>query len=136
VVAASLGLHLTLLPEEFSICRLPAGSESPAWALADGQAPAEGLTSVSWTVNETSVVCASARVPQGTHADSGWRALEVDGPLDLATTGVLASVADPLAKAGIAIFAISTFDTDYLLVKDSAMSAAIDALREAGHQVT
>jgi len=84
---------------------------------------------------ELSVVCADAAVPDGVRAERGWRALTVVGPLDLALTGVLASLAVPLAEAGVAIFAIATFDTDYLLVRRERLSDAVTALRAAGHRV-
>jgi hypothetical protein len=90
---------------------------------------------VSWSTEETSVVCASALVPVDITADTGWRALAVAGLLDLSLTGVLASLARPLAEEDIALFAVSTYDTDYLLVKDSALEAAVAALRTVGHIV-
>jgi hypothetical protein len=127
--------ELTLLPGELSICRLPAESGMPAWA-ARGEGAARGpLTSVVWTTDETSVVCASALVPADVQADTGWRALLVTGPLDLALTGVMASLAGPLAAAGVALFALSTYDTDYTLVKASSLEPALAALRAAGHIV-
>jgi hypothetical protein len=129
------GLELILLPGDVSICRLPAGSGVPAWA-APGTSTARGpLTSVTWTIHETSVVCASVLVPDDVQADEGWRALEVMGPLDLDLTGVLASLAGPLAEAGVALFAVSTYDTDYVLIKTPWLEAAMAALRAAGHSV-
>ena len=65
----------------------------------------------------------------------GFRALRVEGSLSFEATGVLASLANPLATAGVPIFVISTFDTDYVLVREDAISVAIEALREAGHSV-
>ncbi len=65
----------------------------------------------------------------------GWRGLKVAGPLDFALTGVLASLAGPLAEAGVSIFAISTYDTDYLFVREEQLGAAIDALRRAGFAI-
>ncbi|MEA2380663.1 MAG: uncharacterized protein QOH72_634 [Solirubrobacteraceae bacterium] len=81
-------------------------------------------------------MCAAARVPDGARAESGWRALGVDGPLDFALTGVLAAVAVPLAEAGVSIFAVSTYDTDYVLVRADRLPDAVAALRGAGHSVT
>ena len=81
------------------------------------------------------VVCAAARVPADARAERGWRALRVAGPLDFALTGVLAAVAVPLADAGVSIFAVSTFDTDYVLVRADRLEAAVAALRAAGHRV-
>ena len=72
----------------------------------------------------------------GVPTEPGWRALQVDGPLDFMLTGVLASLALPLADAGISIFAISSYDTDYVLVKQDKLAGAIDTLRKAGHGVT
>ena len=72
----------------------------------------------------------------GVRAEPGWRLLELAGPFGFAETGILASILDPLARAGVGILAVSTFDTDFVLVKDEALEAAIAALEEAGHQVT
>jgi uncharacterized protein len=73
--------------------------------------------------------------PEATAVHPGWSALMVHGPLDFAPTGVLASIAGPLAEARIGIFALSTFDTDYVLVKEDTLPAAIAVLRAAGHEV-
>jgi hypothetical protein len=81
------------------------------------------------------VVCAESAVPSGVRCERAWRALRVEGPLDFALTGVLASLAVPLAKAGVSIFATSTFDTDYVLVKEELLEQAVNALRLAGHEV-
>jgi hypothetical protein len=128
-------LDLSILPDELSVCRLPAGSELPGWAVLPGPAAPPGLTSATWTSEETSVVCASSAVPPDVQAESGWRALAVAGPLDLSLTGVLSSIARPLAEAGLAIFAVSTYDTDCVLVRQSSLEAAVGALTAAGHRV-
>ena len=70
-----------------------------------------------------------------TQVERGWRAICVAGPLDFALVGVLASLSGTLASAGVSIFAISTFDTDYILVKEDMLGAAREALAAAGHQV-
>lgn len=124
-----MSLDVVVLSEVLSICRLPAGSPLPSWVAT------ERFTSVSWTPEETSVVCATDSVPQGVRAETGWRALKVQGPLDFGLTGVLASLAGPLADARIPVFAVSTFDTDYLLVKQDTLNDAVAALRSAGHRV-
>jgi hypothetical protein len=124
-----LSLELTLLPDPLAICRLPAATALPAWARAGG------LTSVTWTSAETSLVCVAALVPPDVQADAGWRAFVVAGPLDFSLTGVLLSIAQPLADAGVSIFALSTYDTDYVLVKESALPAAVAALTGCGHRV-
>jgi hypothetical protein len=122
------GLSLTVLPGQYAVCRLPAAAVPPL-------VPTTGLLSVTRTPDETSVVCAEAGAPLGAQVESGWRALVVAGPLDFALTGVLASVAAPLADAQVSIFALSTFDTDYVLVRAQALADAVAALRQAGHDV-
>ena len=123
-------MRLRELPEELAVCRLSPGSPAPPWVRAGG-----GLCSLTWTADELSVVCLAAAVPDGVRAETGWRALVVEGPLDMALTGILARLAAPLAEAGVAIFALSTFDTDYVLVRAAALEAARRALAAAGHEV-
>ena len=122
-------LHLTLLPDKLAVCRLAAGSPLPEWAISGG------LISATWTPAETSVVCPAAVVPADIQAACGWRAFAVAGPLDFGLTGILLSIAQPLADAGVSIFVISTYDTDYVLVQESALDAAVAALTGAGHSV-
>ena len=90
---------------------------------------------MSVTSEETSIVCEEGRVPDGVQADTGWRAFKVAGPLDFSLTGILLAMAVPLAEAGVGIFAVSTYDTDYVLVKQGSLDAAVSALRSAGHVV-
>src|SRR5579885_3300270 len=109
-------LRLSPLPDLFAICRLPAGTPVPAW----GQAGP--FVSITRTADELSIVCRQKDVPDGIRAESGWRCLKVEGPFALdGTIGVLAALAAPLAQAAVSIFAVSTYDTDYLLLKDSAL---------------
>jgi uncharacterized protein len=122
-------LTLTVLPEAFAICRLSSDEAVPEWAML-GE-----FVSITHTSDELSIVCAEENVPSDVKADRGWRALKVAGPLDLTLTGVLASLATPLAAAQINIFAISTFDTDYLLVKEYNLDRACAVLRQAGQVV-
>jgi hypothetical protein len=124
-----MSMNLTILPDTFAICRLDARIDIRTEAVL-GE-----FVSITRTNDELSIVCAESVVPSGMKADRGWRALKVEGPLDLALTGVLASLANPLAEAKINIFAISTFDTDYLLVKGCNLIRACDVLRQAGHVV-
>ena len=122
-------LRLSLLPEPLAICRLPPSALIPAWAMIGS------FFTLTRTDEELSIVCPAARVPEEVTCESGWRALKVAGPLDFALTGVLASLAGPLAQAGISLFAVSTYDTDYLLLKEERLAQAISALRAAGHQL-
>ena len=120
---------LTVLGERLSICRLDAGEEVPAWATG---AP---FFSVTRTRDELSVVCPEDVVPEDISRERDWRALKLEGPFDLSMVGILASVASPLAEAGASIFAVSTFDTDYLLVREEQLDLAVDTLRAIGHRV-
>ena len=119
-------LRLETLPELFAICRLPPESAVPPWATGR-------LVSLTRTPEELSIVCPESTVPDGVRHHGGYRALRVEGTLDLNLVGVLAALSTPLAAAGVAIFVISTFDTDYLLVEQSAFSIAAGALEGAGH---
>ena len=126
-------LTLVVLPETLAICRLEHEAGVPEWA---GDDIATGnFISITRTRDELSIVCDERAVPSGAKAARGWRALKIEGPLDLSLTGVLASIAAPLAEARINIFAISTFDTDYVLVKADRVAEAIGVLRSAGHVV-
>jgi hypothetical protein len=123
-------LKMSPLPETFAICRLPADGMAPRWA-------GTGLFfSVTRTSDELSVICAEANVPAGVLCNRGWRCLKVDGPLEFNAVGVVASVAQPLAAAGVSIFVVSSYDTDYLLVKRESYEQALGILRESGHEVS
>lgn len=121
---------IVVLPEPLSICRLPGDAPIPAWATQ------RAFFSVTRSSDELSVVCASIQVPPSVTAHGGWRALKLLGPFDLLLVGILLGVVAPLAAAGVTVFPIATYDTDYLLVRDDQLSSAIDALRHAGHEVT
>ncbi|UQU65045.1 ACT domain-containing protein [Couchioplanes caeruleus] len=127
-------LDLDLLPEEYAVCRLPAGSPLPA-SLSNGPDD-KSVISVTWAPDEMSIICPSDRVPDGATVEAAWRCLRVVGPLDLALTGVLASLVTPLADARVNIIAFSTYDTDYLLVPRVRLSEAIDTLSAVGHRIT
>ena len=120
---------LGLLPGRYAVCRLESGDSPPTWARG-------GFVSLTRTPDELSVVCAEESVPAAARCERGWRCLKVLGPLDFALTGVLAALAAPLAKANVSIFAISTYDTDYLLLPDASLERAVAALTGAGHEVT
>ncbi|GAB1643952.1 ACT domain-containing protein [Krasilnikovia sp. MM14-A1259] len=126
-------LDLELLPEEYAVCRLPAGSALPT-ALSSGPDD-KGVISVTWSPDELSVICPADRVPADAVAETPWRCLRVVGPLDLALTGVLASLIGPLADARVNIVTFSTYDTDYLLVPTVRLREAMDTLTAAGHRI-
>ena len=127
MAAVTRHLELTLLLERFAISRLAADAPIPEWAT---EGPFFSLTR---TGDELSVVTELSRVPVGVQSQAGWRVLKVHGPFVLSEIGVLASLAAPLAEAKISLLAISTFDTDYLLVSSESLPAAIAALELAGH---
>jgi hypothetical protein len=113
----------------FAVCRLPPAAVVPDWAWT-GE-----VACVTRTRDELSIVCRADLVPQGVLAEAAWRCLRVKGPLDFALTGVFARLAQPLADAGISLFAVMTYDTDYVMVKDDRLDAALAALSAAGHQI-
>lgn len=122
-------VRLRVLDDVLAVCRLPAEAPAPP------PPPVTALFSLTRTSEELSVVCPTADAPPGSQVETGWRALAVVSPLDFGLTGILASIAEPLAAARIPIFALSTYDTDYVLVRESDVDAAVTALRHAGHAV-
>jgi hypothetical protein len=122
-------LPLTILDGVFAVCRLAPNAPTPPWATSGP------FVSVTRTADELSVVCRQEAVPDEVQCERGWRCLSVAGTLPFSAVGVLASLTSPVASAGIGLFAVSTFDTDYLLVKQEEWAAAVDALRRAGHVI-
>ncbi len=119
-------VSLSVLPGRFSVCRLDAGVAAPA-------PPAHAaLYAVTRTATELSLVCPEGSEPPGSYQESGWRCLAVAGPLPFTMVGVLAAITGALAAAEISLFALSTFDTDYVLVKEDELSSAVRALEAAG----
>ena len=92
--------------------------------------------SITKTEDEISIVLLEQDLDPALKAERGWRYLKVKGPLDFSLTGILSSIATPLAKAGISIFVISTFDTDFILLKEASLELAITVLRSSGFHVT
>ena len=122
-------LRLTLLDGHMSVCRLAPTSEISDWAVTGG------FFSVTRTADELSVLCPNEAIPEDVRCERGWRALKLEGPFEFSEVGILASVTVPLAEAGVGIFAVSTFDTDYVLVKEEQLESAVAALRGLGHKV-
>ena len=122
-------LTLTLLPEMFGICRFRPSEEIPEWAME------AGFVSITRTSRELSIVCPERHIPSGVTSSRRWRAMSVKGALDFTEVGILASLAQPLKEARVPIFVISTFDTDYLLVRERHLKTAIEALSGVGHRI-
>jgi uncharacterized protein len=120
-------LALTLLPDTLAVCRLDKDADVPTWAMSGK------FFSTTRTADELSLVCPQSVVPDGVRCERGWRYLRVAGTMDFSMIGVVASLVTPLAEAGISVFVVSTFDTDYLLVKEDGLERAMAALRGAGH---
>jgi len=125
-------LKYRVLPERLAVCRLASDARIPAWAQEGG------FFCVMRTHDELSIVCADVcaedRVADGATVERGWVALQLEGPFPFSMTGVLASFVQPLAEAQIPIFAISTFNTDYVLIKRENLKGATLALSAAGHE--
>ena len=122
------GVSLRVLRGEFAVWKLPPDSAPPP--------PGDSLfLSVTRTATELSIVGPADLVPDGAPAETGWACLEVQGPLAFELTGILAGISAPLAAAEVPIFVVSTFDTDYVLVRSAHLERAVEALEAAGHRV-
>lgn len=119
---------MRVLDGRFAICRLDADSSVPE------HLPLASLLSITRSPRELSIVCRESRGLPGT-IETGWRCLVVDGTLSFDEVGILASLAQPLADAGVSIFVVSTYDTDYLLVKEDKLELALETLLAAGHRI-
>jgi hypothetical protein len=122
-------LKYSLVAGRFAVCRLAAKVPTPEWA-RDG-----AFHCATRTADELSIVCSAESVPTGAQVNAPWTCFKIAGPIPFEEVGVLAAFVNPLAESGIPIFAISTFDTDYVLVKEEFTSRAQEVLREAGHEL-
>lgn len=124
-------LDLVLLPDDYAVCRLDAGERVP-----EGLDASVDVISITWSPTEISVICPAKQAPSTGTVNTPWRCLRIDGPANLALTGILAALVNPLADARVNIFAFSTHDTDYVLVPAVRLDEALAALSAAGHRVT
>jgi hypothetical protein len=122
-------LTIVVLPELYAICRLDADAPVPGWASS------ADFFSITRTANELSIVCKDSALPEGAHAERERRLMQIEGTLAFTLTGVLAAVTAPLALAEISIFAVSTYDTDYLLVSEEDLQETVQVLEAAGHTI-
>src|ERR1051326_5001599 len=122
-------LTLFLLPETFAICRLDPGTPLPNWVQT------KSFFSLTNTPEEISLVCLMEILPSEVDADRDWRCFKLQGPFPFSLVGILNSVTGPLAQANLGIFAISTYETDYVLVKKEVLPQALSALTDAGHTI-
>ena len=127
-----MGLHklkFSVVPGNFAISRLAAGSAIPDWIHCGA------FCCVARSSDELSVVSLASSIPPEVKSEKGWACLKLQGPFPFQLTGILASFLDPLAQAGIPVFAVSTFDTDYILVKHEDQERTLTTLIEAGHEL-
>lgn len=122
-------MKLHTLDELYAIVRLDPDARVPDWASAGD------FWSITRSESELSIVCRENDVPHAASAERGWCALELAGPIDFSLTGVVASLVTPLAEAGVTVFVVSTFETDYVLVRERDLRRSVDALSAAGHAV-
>jgi hypothetical protein len=120
------GQRFRALPDRYAVCRLPAQSVVPGWA-------AGSFLNITFTDDEVAIICPAENVPMTIRAERNWRVLKLVGPFSFNAIGVLASLATPLARAGISLLSIATYDTDYFLVKTEVFEDAIAVLLAAGH---
>ncbi|SDC30970.1 ACT domain-containing protein [Actinokineospora iranica] len=123
-------LVIDITAEDYTVTRL-----DPGTPVAPELFAVPGLVSVTSTPTEVSVVAPTGHAPSGGRNETGWRLLTVRGPLEFTLTGIMASLAGSLAAAGVSLFAVSTYDTDHILVHDADLDRAVAALVEAGHEV-
>jgi uncharacterized protein len=114
------------LPGLYAVCRLSPDAPVPGWA-------AGPFVNLTLTDDELAIICPAENVPAGVRAERDWRVLKLVGPFPFTATGVLASLATPLARAGISLLSIATYDTDYFLVKSDVFDDAVAVLTAAGH---
>jgi len=120
----NLKLTLSILQENLAICRLNNDESLPKWILSGS------FISYTRAKNELSIICPEENIPVEVKSEKGWRAIKIESTLDFSMTGVLASLASPLAEEKISIFVISTFDTDYILVKKENLKKAVRILKQ------
>lgn len=126
---ANVILSLSTMEKRLAACRFDPGAEAPPWAWqAD-------FCSITRTADELSIICDEDKVPADVKCARDWRALKLEGPFDFALVGILASILQPLAKEGISVLAVGTYDTDYVLVRAGQYERAIATLIRAGHRI-
>jgi len=122
-------LTMKLLKEKYGVCRLNKNELIPEWAQNSD------FFSITKTCDELSIVCSQDDIPNDIQCEKDWKILKIEGPLDFSLIGILASISTILAQKGISIFAISTYDTDYILVKNKDIRNAIDSLVKERYEI-
>jgi hypothetical protein len=121
-------MNFSIIQDSFAICKLAPDSAIPDWALT-------GIFhSVTRTSAELSIICPATNVPDAVTAERGFYGLQLEGPFDFQAIGILESFLAPLAQAGVPVFAVSTYDTDCILIQDKHWEKALSALIQVGHR--
>ena len=127
-------LSFEFFADRYAVCRLSVDEPLPQWA-SQKQPGEPQFMSCCWTPDELSVVCREAIVPDHVESEPGWMCMRVAGKLDFSMVGILARITKYLAEAHVSVFAVSTFNTDYLLVKTQQWELAVKTLSNAGFTV-
>lgn len=127
---------MTLLLNKYAVIKLNPYQPIPEWANVNYSN--KELLSITYTEEELSIVCPERNIPvtELNLVEKTWNCLKVEGPLDFSLTGILSSLINPLAEEGISIFAISTYNTDYLLIKENKIDQAMQILIKQGHEIS
>lgn len=123
-------LTLKVLQDKYGVCRFDHNASIPEWTSRSE------FLSITKTADELSIVCLQENIPYEGQCEKDWRILKVEGPLDFSLIGILAFISNTLADIEISIFAVSTYDTDYILVKEKDLERAVDALLHQGNRIT
>lgn len=122
-------LTMKLIDESYGVCRLERDEVIPQWSQVGD------FFSITRTSEELSIVCAEANIPGEVKCERDWRVLKIEGPLDFSLIGILAPISTILAQQNISIFAISTYDTDYILVKNKDIDKAVKTLIAENYEI-
>lgn len=122
-------MKFTTLRGSYAICKLHSAAVIPDWSATGA------FSSITRTSNELSIICEEAHIPPDTKAERGYSCLRLEGPFDFQAVGILESFLAPLAQSGVPILAVSTYDTDWILIQKKHWTAALSVLVDAGHEL-
>lgn len=122
-------MTLKILPKKYGVCRLPKTASIPLWVAESD------FFSITKTEDELSVVCEEDRIPDDVKVEDGWRMIKVLGPLEFSLIGILSKISVILAEVQVSIFVISTYDTDYILVKEVNLELAVKTLKSKNYTI-
>ena len=120
---------LEVIQGTYAVCQMPTGGGDMRWINKSG------FWSVTETDEEVSVICLDECLPERMSKESGWALIRVAGPLDFSLVGILSSILTPLAESGISVFTLSTFNTDYIMVKHTQLAQAVSVLAYSGYSI-